>query len=133
MRSYVTLLVLVTSILMVSCASNKNKSEGETSKIPLQVPPTVGQILVKLEVTEAFDGSKNQIKAKVNEVLAYGSSTDLLSPESVLTLKIPDDESFSSLTKMKSGDVFEASIEQQRIGLDSKTGSDVWNIVELKN
>lgn len=135
MKKQTLFVVLISTLLGVGCASNKKKKEVEPVTPKLETPISVGAVLAKLEVVETAGTSKeNQLKANVVEIIAYGANTEVISAGSVLTLTYNGaSEELIKLTKLETGDIFEATITRNRVGPNTTSGMNSWRIVELKN
>lgn len=135
MKSYSIFIVLLFSLFISSCASNKNKEETSETKPKIQAPISVGSILTKLEVVEykSLDLPENQLRARVVEILGYGANTEILKTQSVLTLSFTNSDAFSSLINIEEGKVIEALITKSIPSMNSTSTASIWRIVELKN
>lgn len=134
-KSFFTLLLL--SICLASCASNKNKKVEESRELPTldKAPISVGSIVAKMEMVNsgAAELKDNEVMVKVIEVLGYGASTQPLAINQVLTLAMPSSfDQMSELKKMKVGQTFEGIIKKSS-GMGTNSSSGTWNISKLNN
>ncbi|MEQ9265970.1 MAG: hypothetical protein RLN81_12150 [Balneolaceae bacterium] len=133
-KSFFTLLVL--SISIASCASNKNKKVGDTGDYPTikEVPIDVGSIVAKMELinSTAEELEANEVMVKIVEVVGYGASTQPLAVNQVLIVKMRQNfDKMAELKAMEVGQTFEGVITKS-MGMDMGSGSKgTWNILKI--
>ncbi len=128
--------MLIAALLTLSCASNKKNLESSNQKQPqAEVPIPPEHIEAKLLVSEIadVDGTKT-ISATIQKVLAYGSATDPVSPNTKIQFLYPNHLSDAARKKLKRGAEIDAVIT--RSGNKAMLGNEKprfnWELISIK-
>lgn len=128
MKLNLLLMLVFASVLIGSCASNKNNNKGVMDEEGFQtpVPVNVGTANVQLEFVSFDDGI---MVANVVEVFGYGASTSPFSLNSEVPFYV-NETLVEEISSMSSGSVFNGSVSMERESMD-QSSTPKWRLISI--
>lgn len=132
-----SLLIILFSTLLISCASNKKSSKSESQELPpAELALAPGHIQVSIEISEVENSNNQQIvTAEVLKVLNYGSAVEPVPTGSMIKFSMADELSEKLKGNMNPGSVFSAVLFNEGSGMKmgNKESDKLWKLITINN